>query len=118
MYSLLDGCLIYHRLSDSATEWETVISHAENEHTANWPSVVYSLCYHPDLLQQNSARASTERVTKRPAQNFEQYVQSVLKRYLNRTVSLVQIFSSLVWLAQQMQYCYLTEFQMESLQAH
>jgi hypothetical protein len=42
-------------------------SSPEDEYMVKWPSVVYSLCYHPDLLQQNSARASAERVTKRAA---------------------------------------------------
>ena len=51
------------------------------------------------------------------SQIFEQYIQSALKRYLNRTFSLVQTFSSPVWLAQQMQQRYLTEFQMKSLHA-
>jgi hypothetical protein len=50
-------------------------------------------------------------------QVFEQYVQDVLKRHLKRTFSLVQTFSSPVWLTQQMQQRYLTEFQMGSLQA-
>jgi hypothetical protein len=50
-------------------------------------------------------------------QVFEQYVQYVLKRHPNRTFSLVQTFSSPVWLAQQMQQRYLTEFQLELLQA-
>jgi hypothetical protein len=49
-------------------------------------------------------------------QVFEQYIQDVLKRFLNRTFSLVQTFSSPVWLTQQMQQRYLTEFHLESLQ--
>lgn len=36
---------------------------------ANWPSMVYTICYHPDLLRQNSARASAERVTTRAAKS-------------------------------------------------
>ena len=54
----------------SYTESEIVFPHAEDEHSASWPSVVYSLCYHPDLLQQNSARAFAERVTKRAAKTI------------------------------------------------
>lgn len=49
----------------SYTESEIVIPHAEDERSASWPSVVYSFCYHPDLLQQNSASVFAERVTKR-----------------------------------------------------
>src|SRR5260221_2047759 len=49
---------------------------------------------------------------------FEQYVQSMLKRYQQqRSFSLAQTISSLVWLAQQIQQRHLTEFHLESLQA-
>jgi len=51
-------------------------------------------------------------------QIFEQYVQSMLKRYQQqRSFSLAQTISSLVWLAQQMQQRHLTEFRLELLQA-
>jgi hypothetical protein len=51
-------------------------------------------------------------------QIFEQYVQHMLQRYQQqRTFSLAQTTSSLVWLAQQMQQRHLTEFHLESLQA-
>ena len=49
---------------------------------------------------------------------FEQYVQRMLQRYQQqRSFSLTQTTSSLVWLAQQMQQRHLTEFHLESLQA-
>ena len=44
-------------------------SSPEDKHMVKWPSMVYTICYHPDLLRQNSARASAERVTTRAAKS-------------------------------------------------
>ena len=73
------------------------------------------LTYHDKTLKELPQRGLPQ---EQQREIFEQYVQSMLKRYRKqRSFSLAQTITSLVWLAQQMQQRHLTEFHLESLQA-
>jgi hypothetical protein len=112
-------CLVYDRLSDSAIQ--NGKPSFLTQRMSIWPNdpawftpyvVILTSCNKTaQALPQSGSLQDQQR------QVFEQYIQNVLKRHLNRTFSLVQTFSSPVWLAQQMQQRYLTEFQLGSLQA-
>lgn len=79
--------------------------------------MVSSFCCLPGLVQENSANASAKRITTRAATTGLRAVCSgCVEKTAEATFSLVQTFSSPVWLAQQMQQRYMTEFQLEALQ--